>query len=168
MKHHQVRSFFLFALIVGTGLFGLPASAKDMSHRLGVGYSDNFAISIPSLAVRYYSTSEVGFSLHLGVNTESENSKFGFGGRFYKIIFPEDHMNFYMGAGAAILSSRVRTVNDSGFEMSAFGGAEFFIPGLDSLAMMFDAGVGIVSLSNGVNFRTIADSPLKAGMIFYF
>jgi len=62
----------------------------------------------------------------------------------------------------------VAGVNNSGFEMSAYAGGEFFLPGLDSLGITFEAGIGITSLSNGVNFRTIADSPLRAGMIFYF
>jgi hypothetical protein len=162
MKRHL---FFSSALIL---FFCQIVHAKDLSHRLGVGYSDQFAVSIPSVAVRYYSSEDVGFAMQMGVNTESDNSKFGFGGRFYKIIFPEDHMNFYMGAGAGLLSTKIKNVNDSGFELNAFCGGEFFIPGLDSLGMSFEAGVGIVSLSNGVNFRTIADSPVRAGMIFYF
>ena len=145
-----------------------PVEAKDLNHRLGVGYSDQFGISIPSVAVRYYSSEDIGFGLAMGVNTDTDNSKFGFGGRFYKIIFPEDHMNFYMGAGAGILSTKIAGVNNSGFEVTAFCGGEFFIPGLDSLGISFETGVGIVSLSNGVNFRTIADSPIRAGMIFYF
>ncbi len=165
----QLRSALSVFILLTSFLLGAPqAGAKDLNHRLGVGYSDQFAIPIPSVAVRYYSSEEVGFSMHLGVNTESDNSKFGFGGKFYKIIFPEDHMNFYMGAGAGLLSTKIASVNNSGFEVSAFCGGEFFIPGLDSLGISFEAGVGIVSLSNGVNFRTIADSPLKAGMIFYF
>jgi len=159
----------LITIMTLSGLFWpLISEARDLNHRLGVGYSDQFSMSIPSLAVRYYSAPDIGLSLHLGVNTESDNSKFGFGGKFYKIIFPEDNMNFYMGAGASLLSTKIAGVNNSGFEISAFCGGEFFIPGLDSLGISFEAGVGIVSLSNGVNFRTIADHPLKAGMIFYF
>ncbi len=157
-----------FIVILGSLFSFSLVQAKDLNHRLGVGYSDQFGISIPSVAVRYYSSEDVGFGLAMGVNTDADNSRFGFGGRFYKIIFPEDHMNFYMGAGAGLLSTKIANVNSSGFEVSAFCGGEFFIPGLDSLGISFEAGVGILSLSNGVNFRTIADSPLKAGMIFYF
>ncbi len=54
------------------------------------------------------------------------------------------------------------------FEMSGFFGAEFFIPGIDSLGINFQAGIGITSLSTGVRFRTIGETPLKAGMYFYF
>lgn len=164
-KFHKNTRILLFLLLSACCM---PANAKDLSHRLGVGYSDHFAISIPSIAVRYYSSPDIGFSMHLGVNTEADNSKFGLGGKFYKIIFPEEHMNFYMGAGAGLLSTKIAGVNNSGFEISSFCGSEFFVPGLDSLGMSFEAGVGVVSLSNGVNFRTIADHLLKAGMIFYF
>ena len=54
---------------------------------------------------------------------------------------------------------------ENGFELNALFGGEFFFTGLDSLAFTFEGGVGIVSTSD-VRFRTIANSPLKAGILF--
>jgi hypothetical protein len=73
-----------------------------------------------------------------------------------------------MGAGAGLLSTKVDTRNESGFELMGFAGAEFFLTGLDSLGISFETGVGITSVSSGVTFRTIGDHPLRAGIIFYF
>ena len=80
----------------------------------------------------------------------------------------EEHMNFYMGSGAGIISKETAGQSASGFELTGFIGGEFFIMGLDSLVFSFETGVGITSISNGVRFRTFGDSPMRAGMIFYF
>lgn len=161
------------SMVVGALFFGLllamPVSAKDLTNRLGVGYSDQFSVEpLPSLAVRYYPSPQMGFSAALGIDTEKDASKFGFAARLYRIIFMEDNMNFYMGSGAGIVSREQGSDNDSGFELSGFAGGEFFFSGLDSLGFSFEAGIGITSISSQVRFRTIGQHPLKAGIIFYF
>jgi hypothetical protein len=165
------KLFFITALLLSTSTF-----AKDMTSRLGVGYSDQFSTSMPSVAVKYYSSQDFALSAALGIDTNTTNSaaggsNFGFGARIYKTIFPEDNLNFYMGAGVGLLtigSTTVGGTSTSGFELSGFAGCELFFPGLDSVGINFQAGIGVTSLSSGVRFRTIGDSPLRAGMFFYF
>ncbi|MGE3975173.1 MAG: organic solvent tolerance protein [Bdellovibrionales bacterium] len=162
------------ALVLGllglflTSSFPFNSYAKDLTNRLGIGYSDQFSVDLPSIAMKYHTSPDMSFGTQLGVQTESNNSKLGFAIKINKVIFPEDNMNFYMGVGAGLLSSKIAGVNNSGVELTAYCGSEFFLPGLDSLGLSFEAGLGITSLSNGVNFRTLADHPLRAGMIFYF
>jgi len=159
-----VQCLFLVIIISG---WSLASHGKDLSSRLGVGYSNQFSEDLPSLAVQYSPNLDFGFSAALGVDTEDENSKFGFLAKFYRIIFTEPNMNFYMGAGAGILSREIQDETDSGFELSGFVGGEFFFSGLESLGFSFEAGVGITSIDD-VRFRTIGQHPLKAGIIFYF
>lgn len=142
--------------------------AKDLQNRLGIGYSNQFSADLPSLTAKYYPSNELGLSAALGVNTGPKDSKFGLLFKVHRVIFPEDNMNFYMGAGAGLLSTKVDTKNESGFELMGFAGAEFFLTGLDSLGISFEAGVGITSVSSGVTFRTVGDHPLRAGIVFYF
>ena len=149
-------------------LIGASAQGKELTNRLGVGYSDQFGESLPSLAVRYYPNSKLGLSASLGVDTQKDNSRFGFMARMHRVIFMEDNLNFYMGAGAGILSVETAGKNESGFELSGFFGAEFFLYGLESLAFMFESGVGVTSISSEVRFRTLGDHPVRAGMAFYF
>ncbi len=146
------------------------AQAKNVARRLGVGYKDQFSENLPSVAAQYYPYDDLGFSAALGVDTRTDNSGFGLMVKLYRLLpnMQEEHMNFYMGAGAGLLSKETAGVSASGFELSGFVGGEFFIMGLDSLGFSFEAGVGITSISNGVRFRTFGDSPLRAGMIFYF
>ncbi|MCB0342488.1 MAG: organic solvent tolerance protein, partial [Bdellovibrionales bacterium] len=76
--------------------------------------------------------------------------------------------NFYMGTGAGLISDEDNGNTDTGFELNGFVGGEFFLPGLDSLGLSFEAGIGVSSVSSAVRFRTFGDHPLRAGMIFYF
>jgi hypothetical protein len=46
-------------------------------------------------------------------------------------------------------------------------GGEFFLNGLDSLGFTFETGVGVTNVKK-VRFRTVGDSFVSAGMVFYF
>ncbi len=162
---------FIAALFIGVAAlgFGSPeAQAVDLTNRLGVGYKNQFSENLPSLAAQYYPSESLGLSAALGVDTESDNSKFGLMLKVYRIVFTERQMNFYMGAGAGLLSIETAGNSESGFEINGFVGAEFFFAGLESLGFTFETGVSIVSISSGTRFRSFGDSPLRAGMIFYF
>lgn len=167
----RIATLLTFSCLVSLSLMYSPnAEAKDLTNRLGIGYSNQFSTDLPSIAARYYPSQDIAISGALGLYTGTANSKFGFMAKVHRVVFPEDNMNFYMGAGAGLLSNKVtaNNTNESGFELLGFAGAEFFFTGLDSLGFSFEAGVGIVSVSSGVTFRTIGDSPFKANVIFYF
>lgn len=166
MKHTS----FVKMVFIAIALFVSPnfAEAKDLTNRLGVGYKNQFSNDLPAIAVQYYPGAELGLSAALGVDTQKDASRFGFMAKLYRIVFEEDNMNFYMGAGAGLLSQELAGRNESGFELMAYGGSEFFLPGLENIGFSFEAGVGVTSLSSNVRFRTFGDSPLRAGAIFYF
>ena len=168
-----ILGFFAFASTVIL-LAGSQASAKDLNSRLGIGIKDNNSQTLPALAVVYYPNNDIGVTGSVGVDTQKNASKFSFNGGLRKLLFREDHMNFYYGGQVGLVnfeglnSDTPATIEkQSGFELAAIFGAEFFFTGLDSLAFTFEGGVGIASLKE-VRFRTIADNPLKAGIIFYF
>src|SRR5690606_38223343 len=159
MRFRAIAGLVL-ALALG---FTATASAKDLTNRLGVGYSDQFSENLPSLSVRYWPDAKLGFGAALGVDTEENQSKFGFMAKLYRVIFTEDNMNFYMGTGAGLISVEqpggTSSDTDSGFELIGYFGGEFFLPGLDSLGFSFEAGVGVTSISSDVRFRTFGDHP---------
>jgi len=157
-----------FILVLFTGFSA--AHAKDLSTRLGVGYSNQFGLDedLPSIALRYYPNGEYGVMGALGVDTTENASRFGAQAKILKLVFKEDNLNFYTGAGAGLVSQEKAGKNNSGFDLSGFVGAEFFLPGLENLGFSFEAGVGVTSIDNEVRFRTIGDHPLRAGIMFYF
>ena len=74
-----------------------------------------------------------------------------------------------MGGGVGLISTEISAGNnESGFELNGFAGVEFFLAGLDSLGFSLETGVGIASVESQTRFRTIGDSPLRAGATFYF
>ena len=167
MKNCQI--FLISIATVALTLVFLPsASAKDMSNRLGIGYKNQFGAELPGVAVQYYPGSDLGLSGVMGIDTRKDNSRFGAMAKLSRIVFHEDNLHFYMGAGAGILSVETSGVNESGFELQGFGGAEFFLAGIENLGFSFETGVAVTSLSSPVRFRTVGDSPVRAGMTFYF
>jgi hypothetical protein len=156
-------------LIAIFSLFSISASAKDLSNRLGLGYKDQFSNDVPGMAVQYYPNREFGLAAVLGLDTQKDHSKFGLMLKAMRVVFEEDNLNFYMGGGAGLISTEVTpNTNESGFELNGFAGVEFFFAGLESLGFSLETGVGISSIASETRFRTIGDSPLRAGATFYF
>lgn len=144
-----------------------PVMAKELSQRLGVGFRNAYAYDIPSIAAIYYPSSDTAVVGALGIDTEENASRSAFSGGIRRIIFKEENMNFHMGGVLTFLSREQAGSSDSGFEMSAVVGGEFFLHGLDSLGINFETGVGVTNVKK-VRFRTLADHPFRAGFIFYF
>jgi hypothetical protein len=151
-------------------IFSQSGWSKDLSQRLGVGYTNDFGVdeSMPSIAVRYYPNQQYGFQGSVGVDTETGQNRFGAAAKFLKTVFHEDNMNFYVAAGGGLVSREQNNTTSSGIDTAATFGGEFFLPGLESLGFNFEAGVGLTSVSSDMRFRTIGESPLNAGIFFYF
>lgn len=141
--------------------------AKELVNRLGVGVKQNTSLNLPELAAVYHSAPDISVAGGLGIDTQKDYSKFAFNAGVRRVVFKEDNMNFYMGGSLGVVNFETAGKKESGFELNALFGAEFFLAGLDSLAFTFEGGVGVISADN-VRFRTIADGPFNAGIIFYF
>lgn len=164
MKYTTRIIIGLFALMA----FSSSAVSKELTNRLGVGYQNQFSIDVPGIAARYYPNPDLGVAGALGIDTQNNASKFGLMVKAFRVIFKEPNLNFYLGAGGALISEETAGVSDSGFELNGFVGVEFFLPGLESLSFITEAGIGIASINDGVRFRTFGDHPFQAGVIFYF
>lgn len=165
-----MRCLFFLQRLSLVGVIALIAStgqAKDLSSRLGVGFRDAFPFEMPAIAVQYYPNSELGLFSALGVDTKENYSQFGLQLGVRKIIFKEDHMNFFMGGALSLLTQEIASVKNSGYDLAALVGGEFFLSGLDNLGFNFETGVAVTSLDK-VRFRTLGDHVFRAGMIFYF
>ncbi|MDX9730356.1 MAG: organic solvent tolerance protein [Bdellovibrionales bacterium] len=161
----QIATVIFMTMTLGLSTF---AEAKDLSNRLGIGYKNQSSADLPGIALQYWPGPDLGFSVTLGLDTQTSNSKFGAMAKIYRVIFPENNLNFYLGAGAGVLSVETAGNNESGFELMGFAGVEFFLPGLENVGFSFEAGTAITSASSGTRFRTVGDSPTRAGVIFYF
>ena len=143
------------------------AQAKDLTNRLGIGFRNAYSFDLPAVSSVYYPTAELGVVGAIGVDTQDNNSKSAFTVGLRRIIFKEENMNFFMGGNLSMLSVETAGKSDSGFEVSALAGGEFFLTGLDNLGFNFETGVAIENVDK-TRFRTLADHILRAGIMFYF
>lgn len=142
--------------------------AKELTNRLGIGIKNSSSMDVGELAAAYYPNPDIGITGGIGIDTQKNASRFAFNAGIRRIVFKEEHMNFYMGGALGLINyEQIDGDKKSGFELNALFGAEFFFTGLDSLAFTFEGGAGVVS-TDDVRFRTIADSPFRAGILFYF
>ena len=99
---NRTLNLIFAALIVA---FSSLAQAKDLTNRLGVGYSDQFSTnqasgSLPSIQAQYYPNPMTGLSVALGVDTEKDNSRFGLLFKLHRVIFTEAKPQFLYGWGS--------------------------------------------------------------------
>jgi|GEM_PF-364740 len=167
LRHHAFS--WVGALVILAHLWiSQSVEAKELTNRLGIGQRYDWGVEgLPQLAAVYHPLSDLAVTSAVGVDTQDANSRFAVNVGARKIIFKEPNLNFYVGGNIGLINFEESGTKNAGYEMAALFGAEFFIPGLDSLGFSFDAGVGIVSASK-VRFKTIADNPLRAAMVFYF
>ena len=164
MKHFQARIFLLVMSVIA---MGSVATAKDLTHRLGVGFKNNTSVSIPSLAGVYYYSKDLAFTASVGLDTQKNASTFQASGGARYIMFFENNMNAYVAGQFGVINSEDATGKATGVEILGTGGVEFFFTGLENLGFTIEAGLGLSTLRN-TRMRTVADDPLRAGFTFYF
>ena len=160
-------SVFVTALLVFSFQYSHSAQAKDLNGRLGVGFNNEYSNStwskpVPALSVKYGMTKGFHVQADLGFNTGTP-SAFTLGGKFYRNIFYETNFNFYGAAAVAYVKA-----GEGGVEVLGLLGGEFFIPGVDSLGFLFEAGVSGTNITGSFLLKTVGFTFINAGMHFYF
>jgi hypothetical protein len=140
-----------------------PAQARDLQGRLGLGYNNEWSNSRPGVSLKYGMTRDIGAEAIVGVATSSPGNSV-FAAKFFKNLFYETNLNFYFMLGGGILSAGGR----SGAEFIGGFGAEFFIPGIESLGFSMETGGSFTNISGSFVLQTLGVSFLNAGMHFYF
>lgn len=165
----MLKKALIFKLLsVTLMLCSAQVEAKDMTSRLGVGFRNAYSMDLPSVAAIYYPSAQYGVVGAVGVDTQENASKSAFSIGLRRILFFEDNMNFFMGGQLTMLSrENALSETESGFELGALIGAEFYFAGLENLGFSFESGVAVTNVKK-TRFRTVGDHPFRAGVIFYF
>ncbi len=151
--------------------FMLPslAMSADLRGRLGVGFTNQLANDIPAISIKVQQTKTFAIGGVLGFKSDPDNTLYGAGIKFYRIIFDEPQLNFYM-AGLLASENYLKDNNEvaSGYQMDGTLGSEFHLQGLESLGFSLEFGVSVRNNSEaGTSFETLGDSFLKAAVHFY-
>ncbi len=154
----------LMLLFLNVDLF-----ARDIQSRLGLGYNAEFSNAyssgyrLPGVSLKYGVTRDIAIEGIVGISTASPtNSVTAF--KFFKNLFFENNLNFYSTVGLGLLSVN----GQSGLAFLAGFGAEFFIPGVDSLGLSVETGVTFDNGTGNYSLKTLGVSFLDAGIHFYF
>lgn len=162
-KYVLVIAIYGLAMLVSSVSF-----SKEMTQRLGVGIKNNTSQSLPSLAAVYHVSGNLAMTGGFGVDTQKDYSALQMQVGVRHVIFHETNLHFYAGGQIGLVSfEEPIDGKSSGFEADVLMGTEFFFAGLENLGFTFEGGLGLSSVKN-TRIRTIADSPVKAGIIFYF
>ncbi len=164
----MIQNIAKLIMTMCVSLFVHAAFSKEMPQRLGVGIKDNTSKSLPSLAMVYHMNSVSAMTAGLGVDTERDYSSFQLNAGIRHVIFHETQLHFYAGGQLGLVTfENPADGKKSGFEANVLAGVEYFFTGLDNVGFSFEGGLGLSSIKN-TRIRTIADHPLRAGIIFYF
>jgi len=168
MKSQTIKIILCGGVLLGMLMFGSMALSKEMVQRLGVGIKNNTSQSLPSLAGVYHLSRSLAVTGGFGLDTQKDYSALQMQVGVRHVIFNENNMHFYVGGQIGIVSfENPVDGKNSGFEANLIVGTEFFLTGLENLAFTFEGGLGLSSIKN-TRVRTIADDPVRAGIIFYF
>jgi len=162
MKH-----LIYFVLLI----LSFPSFAADMRGRLGVGATNQLANQIPAISFKIQQSKIFALGGLVGFKSDQNNTLYGAGVKFYRIIFDEPQLNFYM-AGLLAAQNYLDEEKDkvkSGYQFDGTLGTEFHFSGLESIGFSFEFGLTVrdANATSGTSFETLGDQFLKAAVHFY-
>ena len=140
--------------------------AFEKINRLGVGMSNELKSNFPALSFKIQKNRSFAFGGLAGISTDATNGGYGVGLKFYKIIFDEPQLNFYMATMGALLSNKIDSTSYSGFQADLSFGSEFNFTGLNSLGFSFEFGLSAFKKKEFV-FQTLGNNFIVSAIHFY-
>lgn len=162
-----MRSIFIFFVV---GLFSFSAFCADLRGRMGIGATNQLANGLPAISLKVQQSKTFAIGGILGFKSDQDNTLFGAGAKFYRIIFDEPQLNFYL-AGLFATQNYLDDQDKvkSGYQIDGTFGSEFHFSGLESLGFSFEAGISARNANEegGTSIETLGDQIVKAAVHFY-
>lgn len=151
-------------------LFPSVLFAADLRGRLGVGATNQLANGLPAVSFKIQQSKTFALGGLVGFKSNEDHTLYGAGVKFYRIIFDEPQLNFYM-AGLIATQTYLDDTDKakSGYQVDGTLGSEFHFAGLESIGFSFEMGVSArnATKKGGTSIETLGDNFLKAGVHFY-
>lgn len=161
-----MKYLFLISL-----LFSTTAFSADLRGRMGIGASNQLANDIPAISLKVQQSKTFALGGLLGFESDQDNTIYGAGVKFYRIIFDEPQLNFYM---AGLLATLTYLDNEedkvkSGYQIDGTLGSEFHFSGLESIGFSFEFGISArnADAEGGTTIQTLGDQFIRAAVHFY-
>jgi hypothetical protein len=151
-------------------LFTLPALGADLRGRVGVGATNQLANGVSALSLKIQRSKTFGLGAILGFKSNEDNTLYGAGVKFYRIIFDEPQLNFYLAGLFATQNylDEAEGKTKPGLQLDGTLGSEFHFSGMENIGFSFEFGLSArQSDTTGSSFQTLGDQFLKAAFHFY-
>ncbi len=152
-------------LILFSITFG--AQANNLVNGFGVGLSNQFANDIPGISIKFQKTPLFGVGAIAAFDSADTDGGYGAGLKFYRLIFAEPQLTFYMAGLLAMIGQKTNGKNDSGFQFDGTLGSEFCFSGLQSIGFSFEFGISINKMRDDFRFQTVGNHMVSAAVHFY-
>lgn len=136
---------------------------------MGVGFTNQLANGLPAVSLKIQQSKTTALGALVGFKSGEDQTLYGAGIKFYRIIFDEPQLNFYM-AGLVAAQNYLDEFDkaQSGYQVDGTLGSEFHFQGIESLGFSLEFGLSARKASEeGSTFQTLGDSFLKAAVHFY-
>ncbi len=158
-------------ILIGALFCSLHAWGADLRGRMGVGATNQLANEIPAISLKIQQSKTFALGGVLGFRSDQDYTLYGAGVKFYRIIFDEPQLNFYM-AGLIATQNFIdenKSKVKSGYQVDGTMGSEFHFQGLESIGFSFEFGISArnVDADRGSSIETLGDQFLKAAVHFY-
>lgn len=158
------KIFLIVVMFISSFAYG-----ADLRGRMGLGLSNQLANGLPAISMKIQQSKTTALGALLGFKSDEDNTLYGAGIKFYRIIFDEPQLNFYMSgllAAENYLDDEDKV--QSGYQLDGTMGAEFHFQGLESLGFSLEFGLSARKADeSGSSFQTLGDSFLKGAVHFY-
>lgn len=146
------------------------ALSADMRGRLGIGATNQLANNIPALSLKIQQSRTFALGGVLGFRSDEDNTLYGLGVKFYRIIFDEPQLNFYL-AGLVATQTYLDQADKakSGYQIDGVLGTEFHFTGLESIGFSFEFGLSArnADRDRGATIQTLGDQLIRSAIHFY-
>lgn len=143
--------------------YSSTTSALNLTGRLGMGMSNQFAHDLPAISFKVQNSNSSAYGGMIALDSNSNNTDYGIGLKGYRILFDEPHLNFYFAGLVGLLKK-----NDiSGYQIDGTMGSEFHIPGLESIGFSFEFGLSFNKVNDVRHFETSGYHFVAAAVHFY-
>lgn len=148
-------------------LFSGPSSmAMDRVGRLGVGFANQMANSLPSISFKLQKSKAFAFGGQFGYSNDDNGGGMAAAIKIYRNFFDEPHLLFYGSVLGGLISQNTAGVSQSGFQADVTLGSEFSFPGLESLGFSLEFGASFNKINDFV-VETVGNNFLVSAVHFY-
>lgn len=153
--------FIIFTLVVFS-----KAQAFDKVGRLGIGMTNELKNDFPAISFKMQKNRSFALGGVFGISSDTDKGGYGAGLKFYRNIFDEPQLNFYLAGMGALINNKVSSTSYSGFQFDLSFGSEFHLTGLNSIGFSFEFGATAYKSKNFV-FQTLGNNFVVSAVHFY-